>query len=89
MRVLQHAPADVTLIEQVLDHVETSCHRVNQMLLLEELHRTRVANPLLVPEADEDVKWTHDGVRRGGRLGDANARGKNVSISGEEYTAEI
>ena len=31
-----------------------------QKLLLEDLNATRACNTLLVPEADEDVRWVND-----------------------------
>ena len=31
-----------------------------QRLLLEELSKTHACNPLLIAEADEDVKWATD-----------------------------
>ena len=70
--------SDVTLLNQVLEHVRASCHYVNQQLLLEELHRTRMCNTLLVAEADEDVKWTSTGGRR-----PSTHHSKNISMSGQ------
>jgi hypothetical protein len=40
------------LMQRVVDDVTTSCHRVNQLLLLLSLNNTRVASRLLTPDID-------------------------------------
>ena len=46
-----------SLVTHVKESVDKLCCKVNQLLLLNDLYDTRVCKNLLVPEADEDVKW--------------------------------
>ncbi|XP_052100492.1 KICSTOR complex protein SZT2-like isoform X3 [Mytilus californianus] len=48
------------LVSHVKDSIDKLCCKVNQLLLLNDLYDTRVCKNLLVPEADEDVKWAVD-----------------------------
>ena len=45
------------LFANVIKHIEGACRQVNQLLLLEDLHTTRLCSVLLEAEADEDVRW--------------------------------
>ena len=40
---------------QVLNNIEAVCKAVNQTLLLHSLHETRMCDPLLEPETNEDI----------------------------------
>ncbi|XP_021342251.1 protein SZT2-like isoform X1 [Mizuhopecten yessoensis] len=40
--------------------IEELCRRVNQKMLLNDLYESRTCDPLLVPEADEEVTWNLD-----------------------------
>ena len=48
------------LYDRVISNIKSTCRSVNQKLLLEDLNTTRACNTLLVPEADEDVRWVND-----------------------------
>ncbi|XP_077980912.1 KICSTOR complex protein SZT2-like isoform X2 [Glandiceps talaboti] len=47
------------LYGRVKDAIRQTCRTVNQMMLLQDLHDTRLCNALLVAESDEDV-WKQD-----------------------------
>ncbi|XP_053393950.1 KICSTOR complex protein SZT2-like isoform X2 [Mercenaria mercenaria] len=52
------------LLSQVKSNVETTCRRVNQQLLLNDLYESRMCHNLLVDAAEEEVSWKLDGDRR-------------------------
>nr|XP_039262825.1 KICSTOR complex protein SZT2-like isoform X2 [Styela clava] len=43
----------------VIEYIHTTCKRVNQTLLLHEMHDSRMCNALLVEETEEDI-WKRD-----------------------------
>ncbi|XP_070564104.1 KICSTOR complex protein SZT2-like isoform X4 [Ptychodera flava] len=47
------------LYNRVRDAIRSTCRTVNQMMLLNDLHDTRMCNVLLVAESDEDA-WKQD-----------------------------
>ncbi|XP_013407252.1 KICSTOR complex protein SZT2 isoform X2 [Lingula anatina] len=48
------------LYNNVISNIRETGRIVNQRLLLQDLHDTRMCNSLLVPEADEDISWKRD-----------------------------
>ncbi|CAL1547603.1 unnamed protein product [Lymnaea stagnalis] len=56
--------AHQAVYDAAINNIQSVCQKVNQALLLKELNKTKTCNALLVPEADEDFKWTN---KRSGR----------------------
>ncbi|XP_060082039.1 KICSTOR complex protein SZT2-like [Ylistrum balloti] len=48
------------LLSYFRSSIENLCRRVNQKMLLNDLYESRTCDPLLVPEADEEVSWNLD-----------------------------
>ncbi|EFN84896.1 KICSTOR complex protein SZT2 isoform X2 [Harpegnathos saltator] len=53
--------------KMLLAQIKAICRRVNQFLLLQSLHDTRICDPLLEPESSEDYTWR--GETAGGETG--------------------
>lgn len=53
--------------KMLLAQIKAICRRVNQYLLLQSLHDTRICDPLLEPESSEDYNWR--GEASGGESG--------------------
>ncbi|XP_048511777.1 KICSTOR complex protein SZT2-like isoform X2 [Athalia rosae] len=60
-RFLELASPEVDRYRQIqkmaISQIKAICRRVNQYLLLQSLHDTRVCDPLLEPESSEDFVW--------------------------------
>ncbi|XP_055884389.1 KICSTOR complex protein SZT2-like isoform X4 [Biomphalaria glabrata] len=79
--------ANKVLYSSVIKGIQSVCKKVNQALLLKELNKTKMCNSLLVPEADEDFKWTNKRPTSQRLSGDGDDLDEDDSEDGQGYLA--
>lgn len=71
-RFLELSSPEVDCYSQIqkmlLAQIKAICRRVNQYLLLQNLHDTRMCDPLLEPESSEDYNWRGETSGESGSL---------------------
>ncbi|XP_012282231.1 KICSTOR complex protein SZT2 isoform X2 [Orussus abietinus] len=57
----------------VISQIKGICRRVNQYLLLQSLHDTRMCDPLLEPESSDDYNWRVESTESSGSVPNQNS----------------